>query len=57
MVEHGEASISADICLFHLLRLFWNHILICVSVSFKELAKAALSELDKYRLRSNVVSN
>ncbi|TNN44012.1 hypothetical protein EYF80_045777 [Liparis tanakae] len=51
------ASRSAASCLFHLFLRFWNQILTCVSVRWRDTARPALSELLRYRFRSKVDSS
>lgn len=51
------ASSSAASCRFHLLRRFWNQILTCVSVRWREAASPARSDEDKYRFMSKVLSS
>lgn len=43
-------------CFFHLVRLFWNQIFICVSVRFKDRARFSLSQTDKYLVVLNLFS-
>ncbi|KFM64548.1 hypothetical protein X975_10821, partial [Stegodyphus mimosarum] len=44
-------------CFFHFVRLFWNQIFTCVSVTFKSLAISVLSLEERYFLISNCFSN
>lgn len=46
-------SISASFSLFSLALLFWNHILTCVSVRFREEENSALSAMERYCLDRN----
>lgn len=58
-VEFGicVASRSAASCLFHLFLRFWNQIFTWVSVRCRDAARLALSELLRYRFRSNMDSS
>lgn len=52
------ASNSADeICLFHLVRLFWNQVFTWASLNLRFLAKLFLSLTDKYFFSLNLYSN
>ena len=50
-------SISAAIFLFHLVRRFWNQILICVSVSLRDFESSVRREIVKYLLLRNSPSS
>ena len=50
-------SISAAIFLFHLVRRFWNQILICVSVSLRDFESSVRREMVKYLLLRNSPSS
>lgn len=50
-------SSSVEICFFHLVRLFWNHVLTWASLNFRLLAKLFLSLMDKYFFLVNLCSS